>query len=68
MKKVLEFLQDNKGQFSNARLANLLIVLSFVADWITHIVRGGAFDPSVTIVGLVCTIMGIKAAQRVVEK
>lgn len=66
--KILEFLQDDKGQFSNARLANFLIVLSFVADWVAHIARSADFNPSFSIVGIVTAIMGIKVAQKFAEK
>jgi len=67
MKKILEFFQDDKGRMSNARLGNLLILISFTCDYITHIVRAIEFNPSVTIVGIVGTIMGIKVAQKFAE-
>ncbi len=68
MKRLLEFLQDNEGQLSNARLANFLVVLCFVADWVSHIARFSNFNPSFTIVGIVSAIMGIKVVQKFSEK
>ncbi|MEQ9466611.1 MAG: hypothetical protein RLN88_04315 [Ekhidna sp.] len=64
-----EFLEESgTGRFSNARLANLIVVSCFGADWIMHIVRALDFNPSFTIVGIVAAVMGIKVAQKRLEK
>lgn len=66
--KLLEFFQEDNGNLSNARLANFIIVGCFGADWVMHIVRNSAFDPSFSIVGIVTAIMGIKVAQKYAER
>lgn len=65
--KLLEFFQEDNGRLSNARLGNFIVVGSFGADWIMHIIRDSSFDPSFTIVGIVTAIMGIKVAQKFAE-
>ena len=68
MKKLLEFLSEDNGRLSNTRLANFLVVLSFITDWQAHIWRHIEYNPSFTIVGIVASIMGIKVAQKFAEK
>lgn len=68
MKKFLEFFEEENGQLSNARLANFMVTVGFVSDWITHIARGLEFDPSWTIVSLVTAVMGIKMVQKKFEQ
>ena len=63
--KIIEFLQDSSGKLSSARLAMFLIVLTFTSDYVAHIIRAdGAFDPSLSIIGLVTAIIGIKVIQQ----
>jgi uncharacterized lipoprotein len=62
-----QFLQEDNGRYSSARLLALLSVLSFITDWVKHIVVGVDFNPSWTIVGFVLGVVGIKVVQKFAE-
>lgn len=67
MKKLLQFLQEDNGQFSNARLLAFFAVISFVMDWQKHIWTGIEFNPSWSIIGFVLGVVGLKVAQKFSE-
>ena len=65
--KLQQFLQEDNGNYSSARLFALMISLAFVADYANHIYKFVDFDPSWTIVGVVLGALGIKMAQKFAE-
>ena len=66
--KILEFLQESNGTFSNVRLLSLFLTLCFCADYIVHIIRGEPYDPSLTMIGVVMGALGLKVAQKPFEE
>ena len=67
MKKLLQFFQEDNGNFSSARLLSFSAVASFIIDWQRCIWAGLKFDPSWTIVGLVLGVCGLKVVQKFAE-
>lgn len=67
MKKLLQFLQEENGQFSNSRLLAFLAVVSFIIDWQSHIWSHIEFNPSFTIIGFVLGVVGLKVTQYFAE-
>jgi hypothetical protein len=66
--KILEFLQESNGQLSSSRLFALIVTLCFCADWVVHIINQQMYDPTLTIVGIVIGINGLKVAQKPFEE
>ncbi len=66
--KLMEFLQEANGDLSSARLFAFLVVLLFCVDWGKHIWMGQVFDPSLTIVGIVLGVLGLKVSQKFGEE
>ena len=67
MKKLLQFFQEDNGQFSNARLLAFLAVVSFIMDWQSHIWSHIDFNPSFTVIGFVLGVVGLKVVQKFTE-
>ena len=65
--KILQFLQEENGQFSNSRLLAFLAVVSFIMDWQKHIWSHIEFNPSITIIGFVLGVVGLKVTQYFAE-
>ena len=65
MKDLFQFLKESNGQYSSARLFTLLMALTFIGDWIVHIVRGIEFDPSITVVVSTLGVLGFKVGQKI---
>ena len=68
MKKLLQFLQEDNGQFSSARLLAFLSVLSFIIDWHKHTWSGIEFRPDFSLVGFILGIVGVKVVQKFAEQ
>lgn len=67
IKKLLQFLQEDNGQLSNSRLLAFLAVVSFIIDWQSHIWSHIEFNPSITIIGFVLGVVGLKVTQYFAE-
>ena len=67
MKRILEFLQEENGNFSAARLNAFLAVLTFITDWQYNIWSGHTFAPSWQTVAFVLSAVGSKLIQKFVE-
>jgi hypothetical protein len=65
---ITQFLKEDNGNYSSARLFAFLVVLAFCADYANHIWRFVQFDPSLTIVGVVLGAIGMKVAQKFGEQ
>ncbi len=65
--KLLQLLQEDNGQFSNARLLAFFAVISFIMDWQKHIWTGVDFNPAWSIIGFVLGVVGLKVAQKFTE-
>ncbi len=65
--RLTELFEENNGRLSSARIGALLLVLGFMGDWITHIVRMMEYDPSWSVVMLVSSVFGIKVVQKKFE-
>jgi hypothetical protein len=66
--KVLEFFQEDNGRLSSARLLAFFSVSSFILDWQLHIWKGLEFNPSLTILGFVLGVVGLKVIQKFAEQ
>jgi len=62
--KILEFLQEDNGRFSSARLFAFLVTLSTIVDWQHAIWTVGKWIPEYQTIGLVLGVLGIKFAQK----
>jgi len=65
--KILQFLQEENGQFSNSRLLAFLAVVSFIMDWQKHIWANLDFAPAWSIIGFVLGVVGLKVTQYFAE-
>ncbi len=65
MKKLLEFLQEQNGDFSSARLFAFSAVVSCIVDWQHAVWTGaGVWHPDLSTIGLVLGTVGFKVAQK----
>jgi hypothetical protein len=62
--KITQFLKEDNGNYSNARLLAFFTVLSFIIDWQKCIWAGLHFEPSLTIVSFVLGVVGLKVIQK----
>lgn len=65
--KLLQFVEDDKGNLSSTRLGKLLITFGFIGDWVMHIIRDAKFEPTWTTMALVTAALGIGTLQRKLE-
>lgn len=65
--KILQFLKEDNGNFSNARLLAFFSVVSFIMDWQVHLWRGVEFNPPWSLIGFVLGVVGLKVAQKFTE-
>jgi hypothetical protein len=66
--KILEFLKENNGVFSSARLFMLLVAFSAIIDWQHAVWTSGLWQPTWQTVGLICGTLGFKVLQHKGEK
>jgi hypothetical protein len=65
--KIFEFLKEDNGNFSNARLLAFFAVVSFIMDWQMHLWSHVEFNPSWTTVAFVLGVVGLKVQQKFTE-
>lgn len=63
--KILEFLQEDSGDFSASRLAFLLWIVGVLVVWLITSVKSGSLNE---IPDSVATVMGILMTGKVVQK
>ena len=67
--KVLEFLQENNGQFSSSRLFALLVTIGTIVDWMHAVFTGdGVWKPEWQTIAMVLGVLGFKVAQKFKEQ
>ncbi len=63
--QILEFLQENNGQFSSARLFALLVTIGTIVDWMHAVFTGdGVWQPEWQTIAMVLGVLGFKVAQK----
>jgi hypothetical protein len=63
--RIFEFVKDDKGQFSSARILAFSIVAPAIFEWQRTIwFGGGIWHPSYETVGLIAGVLGIKVLQK----
>jgi hypothetical protein len=67
--KILEFLQENNGRFSSARLFAFLVTITTIIDWLHAIfcTEDGVWRPEWSTIGMVLGVLGFKVVQKFAE-
>lgn len=63
----LQFVKESNGHYSSVRLLSFLVVLSFIVDWQKCIWSNLVFEPSLTLISFVVSIVGLKTIQKKFE-
>lgn len=66
--KLTQFFKEDNGQYSSSRLLAFCSVCSFIIDWQFHLWKATEFNPSLTLVGFVLGVVGMKAIQKFAEE
>ncbi len=66
--KILEFLQENNGQFSSQRLFSFLITFAIVTDYMHAVFTVGVWNPSLDLIGLFLIVLGNQTVGKLYEK
>jgi hypothetical protein len=64
MKKILEFLQEQNGQFSSARLLAFLITISIVVDYMHAVFTIGGWHPDLNLILILLVVVTGKTIQK----
>lgn len=62
--KIFQFLEEDNGNFSSTRLFALLLVISAIIDYQHSIWVLGIWKPTIEVVGLIISAIGIKVLQK----
>ena len=67
MQKLLQIFQDNKGNPSSTRIAMLILVCWFIADWLLEFHSKGFYTLTWEKLTLLTSAFGLKAVQKFPE-
>jgi hypothetical protein len=62
--KILQFLQEDNGQFSSSRLLSFLIAIALIVDYMHSIFTIGVWHPDLNLVLILLTVVTGKVAQK----
>ena len=65
---ILQFLQDNDGRLSSARLLNFLIAIALIVDWMHAVFTVGVWHPDLNLVLILLTTVTGKTVQSFAER
>jgi len=64
--KILEIFKEN-NKYSGLRIAVYILLFGYMSDWFSHIVRLVEFKPSIELVVLIFSALGLKVWQKRIE-
>ena len=64
---ILQFLQDQDGRLSSARLLNFLIAVALIVDWMHAVFTVGQWHPDLNLVLILLTTVTGKTVQSFAE-
>jgi len=62
--KLSQFLEEDNGRLSSARLLTLLVTIAVIIDWMHAIFTVGIWTPEIQVIGMVLGTMGFKVLQK----
>lgn len=68
MLKFSEFLQEDNGGQSCARLNAFMVTSAAVFDWVWNTIHGEQWNPSITVAGILIAAWGAKVVQKRFEE
>jgi hypothetical protein len=62
--KLLQFLQEDNGNFSSSRLLSFLVTIALVVDWQHAVWTAGVWHPDLNLVLILLTVVTGKVVQK----
>lgn len=66
--KILDFLQEDNGRFSSARLFAFMVTFGTMIDWMYAVFTVGKWSPDWQTISMVLGVLGFKFAQKSFEQ